>query len=146
MLFRSDIRIDEAARRAWRGTRELELTKTEFELLAALMRSPDRAFDRDTLLDRVWGDWYSDAHVVDVTVARLRRKLADAGVPEMIDTIRGVGYRLATRLRHLQVRAIIKEAGQQRELLSNVGQAHKVSLPKVEHPMQRLQAHILPQF
>jgi hypothetical protein len=91
--------IDERSRRTHAGDREVDLTKTEFELLAALMRSPDRAFDRDTLLDRVWGDWYSDAHVVDVTVARLRRKLADAGVPEMIDTIRGVGYRLAAPAR-----------------------------------------------
>lgn len=91
--------LDERSRRTYAGEHEVVLTKTEFELLAALMRSPDRAFDRDTLLDRVWGDWYSDAHVVDVTVARLRRKLADAGLPTVIDTIRGVGYRLAAPVR-----------------------------------------------
>ena len=95
LLRAGDLTLDSRSRRARAGDREIDLTKTEFDLLAAFMRAPDRAFDRDTLLDRVWGDWYSDAHVVDVTVARLRRKLADAGLPEVIDTVRGVGYRLS---------------------------------------------------
>ena len=95
LLRAGDLTLDSRSRRARAGDREIDLTKTEFDLLVAFMRAPDRAFDRDTLLDRVWGDWYSDAHVVDVTVARLRRKLADAGLPEVIDTVRGVGYRLS---------------------------------------------------
>ncbi len=89
------LELDERSRRARVGGQELPLTKTEFDLLAVLAGAPDRAFDRNALLDRVWGDWYSDGHVVDVTVGRLRRKLADAGLPDAVETVRGVGYRLA---------------------------------------------------
>lgn len=89
--------VDRRSRRAQLDGRDLALTKIEFDLLAVFMTWPDRAFDRDALLDRVWGDWYSDGHVVDVTIGRLRRKLADAGADGLIDTVRGVGYRLAAR-------------------------------------------------
>ena len=87
--------VDPAGRRVQVDGAEVELSKTEFDLLATFMADPAKAFDRPTLLDRVWGDWYSDDHVVDVTMGRLRRKLADAGAPDLIDTLRGVGYRLA---------------------------------------------------
>ena len=87
--------VDERSRRARIDGRELPLTKIEFDLLTVLVRAPDRALERDALLDRVWGEWYSDAHVVDVTMGRLRHKLADAGAPGLIETVRGVGYRMA---------------------------------------------------
>lgn len=89
------LELDERSRRARVAGAELPLTKTEFDLLAVLAADPDRAFDRNALLDRVWGDRYTDAHVVDVTIGRLRRKLADAGIPEAVETVRGVGYRLS---------------------------------------------------
>ncbi|MFO1540426.1 MAG: response regulator transcription factor [Chloroflexota bacterium] len=85
--------IDRRARRVLLDGREVALTKVEFDLLSTLADEPDRAWSRDALIDRVWGAWYSDGHVVDVTVGRLRRKLADAGLPDAIGTVRGVGYR-----------------------------------------------------
>jgi two-component system alkaline phosphatase synthesis response regulator PhoP len=74
----------------------LALTTTEYSLLLALASHPGRAFTRAQLLDQVWGpDYFSDDHVVDVHIANLRRKLGeDAGQPRLIETIRGVGYRL----------------------------------------------------
>jgi DNA-binding response OmpR family regulator len=91
------LRLDLAARVATLAGRELELTRTEFDLLAALAGEPRRAFSRRQLIDRVWGgEWYGDEHVVDVHVGHLRRKLGDdATSPAHIRTVRGVGYGMA---------------------------------------------------
>ncbi len=74
----------------------LHLTFTEFELLAILARNPGRAFTRDDLLVRVWGqDFFGDARTVDVHIRHLREKLQeDPQSPRFIETVRGVGYRL----------------------------------------------------
>jgi two-component system alkaline phosphatase synthesis response regulator PhoP len=74
----------------------VELTRKEFELLAALVGTPGRVFGRDELLDLVWGqDGFVEPRTVDVHVARLRGKFTAAGLPAPgIETIRGVGYRL----------------------------------------------------
>lgn len=74
----------------------IDLTRTEFDLLAAMAIRPKMAFDRRQLLDEVWGgEWYGDDHVVDVHVAHLRRKLGDDPAnPRFIRTVRGVGYGL----------------------------------------------------
>jgi DNA-binding response OmpR family regulator len=73
--------------------RDLELTRTEFDLLHFLMRHPGRAFSRDYLLDAVWGESYvTGDRSVDNAVLRLRRKLGDMG--EIVETVWGVGYRL----------------------------------------------------
>jgi DNA-binding response OmpR family regulator len=74
----------------------LDLTRTEFDLLATLAARPRAAFTRRQLLDAVWGaGWYGDEHVVDVHVAHLRAKLGDdAAEPTYIRTVRGVGYGL----------------------------------------------------
>lgn len=73
----------------------VNLTFTEFELLSILARNPGRAFTRDELLVRVWGeDFYGDARTVDVHIRHLREKLHDSqGAPRFIETVRGVGYR-----------------------------------------------------
>jgi two-component system alkaline phosphatase synthesis response regulator PhoP len=73
----------------------VEVTAKEFELLAALVGTPDRVFGRDELLDLVWGqDGIVEPRTVDVHVARLRAKFTAAGVPTPgIETVRGVGYR-----------------------------------------------------
>jgi len=87
--------IDIGKRRAaFEGT-ELNLTKTEFDLLAALAARPGQVFERATLLDRVWGDGVvvSD-RTVDAHVKSLRQKLRDAGADDLIETVRGVGYRM----------------------------------------------------
>lgn len=80
---------------SWAGT-PVELTRTEFDILGVLVNDPARAFTREDILDRVWGEgWVGDAHVVDVHVAHIRKKLADAGgTPDAIRSVRGVGYRL----------------------------------------------------
>jgi DNA-binding response OmpR family regulator len=74
----------------------IELTRTEFDLLAAMVDKPRAALSRRNLIDEVWGtDWYGDEHVVDVHIGHLRRKLGDdAAEPRFIRTVRGVGYGL----------------------------------------------------
>jgi DNA-binding response OmpR family regulator len=75
---------------------QVELTRTEFEILAALAREPGAVVDRPALLASVWGPDYDDDHLVDVHVANLRHKLGDnPDHPRFIETVRGVGYRLA---------------------------------------------------
>jgi DNA-binding response OmpR family regulator len=75
----------------------VDLTRTEFDVLAVLARDPGAAVDRPTLLASVWGPGYTDDHLVDVHVANLRRKLGDApDQPRFVETVRGVGYRLVT--------------------------------------------------
>jgi len=87
-----ELEVDERARRATLGGRELELTPKEFELLAALARDPGAAVTRHRLLAEVWQtSWYGSSKTIDVHVAALRRKLGDAG---WIETVRGVGFRL----------------------------------------------------
>jgi len=90
-----DVRIDEAAHRAWCGDAELDLTATEFRLLTELVRHAGQAMTRQLLLELVWGyDYLGDSRLVDMAVKRLRDKIElDATVPKRITTIRGVGYR-----------------------------------------------------
>ncbi|WP_230208919.1 response regulator transcription factor [Nostocoides sp. HKS02] len=75
---------------------DVELTRTEFELLAVMVGAPRRVWARDVLLRRVWGeDWGTDEHLVEVHVGNLRRKLGGAtGSASLIRTVRGVGYRM----------------------------------------------------
>ncbi|MBU6311862.1 MAG: response regulator transcription factor [Actinomycetales bacterium] len=72
----------------------VELTRTEFDLLAALMEHPKAVLTRRQLIDAVWGPgWYGDEHVVDVHIGHVRDKLGDdAASPRYIRTVRGVGY------------------------------------------------------
>jgi DNA-binding response OmpR family regulator len=76
--------------------RLVELTRTEFDLLAALAARPRTAFGRRQLIEAVWGrDWVGDEHLVDVHVGHLRRKLGDdVSSARFIRTVRGVGYRM----------------------------------------------------
>lgn len=83
--------VDEQARRVSADGREVELTRREFDLLAALLRDPGRVHTRERLLELVWGSPDFHAKTVDVHVAGLRRKLGGA---LQIRSLRGVGYRL----------------------------------------------------
>jgi DNA-binding response OmpR family regulator len=75
---------------------EVTVTRTEFDLMAMMIRSPRRVWTRETLLRQLWGEaWEVDAHLVEVHVGNLRRKLG-GGKSRFIRTIRGVGYRLET--------------------------------------------------
>jgi two-component system, OmpR family, response regulator MtrA len=90
-----DLEIDEAAFRARRAGRELTLTATEFRLLAQLAARPGQVYTREILLEQVWGyDFLGDSRLVDVAVQRLRAKVDAEGLPSLISTVRGVGYRL----------------------------------------------------
>ncbi|GIU94204.1 MAG: putative sensory transduction protein [Gaiellaceae bacterium] len=90
-----DLEVDPLAREVRRGGEPVELTRLEFALLDVLSEEPRVAFSRDQLVERVWGPWFGDDHVVDVHIANLRRKLGDdARVGRYIRTVRGVGYRM----------------------------------------------------
>jgi DNA-binding response OmpR family regulator len=88
--------LDLDARTVHLGEQELDLTRTEFELLATFLSGPRRAWPREVLLRTVWGEeWAGDTHLVEVHVGNLRRKLGDdARHGRYIRTVRGVGYRL----------------------------------------------------
>jgi DNA-binding response OmpR family regulator len=91
-----DLVLDTAGREVFVDGRPAELTRTEFDVLAALSARPRLAFSRRQLIDAVWGEnWVGDEHLVDVHVGHLRRKLDDdASSPRYIRTVRGVGYRM----------------------------------------------------
>lgn len=78
------------------GEREVKLGPTEFRLLRFLMSHPERVHSRGQLLDRVWGDHvFIEERTVDVHIKRLRESLIDAGMAQLIETVRGAGYRMA---------------------------------------------------
>jgi DNA-binding response OmpR family regulator len=89
------LRIDPGKRSVQRDGDAVPTTYVEFEILAALARSPGRVFTRDMLLSRVWGDSaYRDPRTIDVHIRHLREKLElDPKEPEYLFTVRGVGYR-----------------------------------------------------
>jgi two-component system response regulator RegX3 len=89
--------LDEGAHTVTYGKKELDLTPREFELLACLMRHAGNVLSRDQLLKQAWG-WQIvvETKTVDTHVKRLRDKLEEAGAPpEIVETVRGYGYRLA---------------------------------------------------
>ena len=89
----ADLRLDAAARRAWRGERELELSKTEFDLLELLVRNTGIVLNRSTIYDRIWGyDFGPDSKNLAVYISYLRRKVEVDDEPKLIHTVRGVGY------------------------------------------------------
>ncbi|MHB9859901.1 response regulator transcription factor [Streptomyces sp. YIM S03343] len=93
LLEAAGLRMDLQARRVWRGSRELELTRTEFELLELLVRNAGIVLDHSTIYDRIWGyDFGPGSKNLAVYVGYLRRKLDEPGAPQLIHTVRGVGY------------------------------------------------------
>ena len=92
---RGRLRIDFDSHEAWLDGRPLELSLREFELLKFFVRNPNRVYDRLTILDLVWGnDTYVEPRTVDVHVRRLRILVErDPANPELIHTVRGVGYK-----------------------------------------------------
>jgi two-component system phosphate regulon response regulator PhoB len=77
-------------------TEIIELTKTEFKLLKLFMENPEKVFSRAQILDTVWGiNAYLGDRTVDVHILRLRKLLKPHGVANMINTVRGSGYRFS---------------------------------------------------
>jgi two-component system, OmpR family, copper resistance phosphate regulon response regulator CusR len=90
-----DVALDLRTRRAVVGDRTVELTAREFSLVDTLIRHPGQVLSRQQLLDHVWGyDFDSGSNVVDVYIRYLRQKLGD----NVIETVRGMGYRLRSGL------------------------------------------------
>jgi two-component system, OmpR family, response regulator len=90
-----DLRLDPAARRVWRGEREIELSAKEFAVLEVFMRRPGEVLSRFQLLEHAWDYEYENrSNVVDSYVRFLRRKVDEPFGVRSIETVRGVGYRM----------------------------------------------------
>jgi len=93
MIELADLRLDPSSRFVWRGDRQIELTKTEFDLLELLLHNTDIVLTRDVIYERIWGyDFETGSKSLDVYIGYLRRKTEAEGEPRLIHTVRGVGY------------------------------------------------------
>jgi two-component system, OmpR family, response regulator MprA len=89
----SDLELDAGARRVWRDGAEIELSKTEFDLLELLVRNAGIVLDHATIYDRIWGyDFGPESKNLAVYISYLRRKLERQDAGRLIHTVRGVGY------------------------------------------------------
>jgi DNA-binding response OmpR family regulator len=95
VLEEAGVRLDAARRTAERDGEPVQLTYVEFEILRSLMRSPGRVLSRRALLESVWDSAdYREQRTIDVHIRHLREKLErDPSAPQLIRTVRGVGYR-----------------------------------------------------
>ncbi|MEU6022914.1 response regulator transcription factor [Micromonospora sp. NPDC047134] len=91
MIEVGTVRVDAAARTVTVADRPVSLTRKEFDVLLSLARQPGVAVPRDRILLDAWGTTFTDRHTVEVHVGSLRNKLGD---PRLVETVRGVGYRL----------------------------------------------------
>jgi two-component system, OmpR family, response regulator MprA len=90
----ADLMLEPASREAWRGSRPILLTATEFELLEHFLRHPRQVLTREQLLDAVWHGEPESDNVVAVYIGYVRQKLEEAGEPRLLHTVRGAGYAL----------------------------------------------------
>jgi len=96
VLTHGSLEMDPASRRVTHSSITIPLTAREFALLEMLLRAPEVTHARTDLLEHVWDANYDGlSNVVDVHIANLRRKLELPGLPDPIETVRGVGYRLS---------------------------------------------------
>ena len=92
-LICADLQLNPATHEVTRGSRTVELTQREFELLEFLMRNERIVIPRQRLLEEVWGyDPFATTNTIEVFVSNLRRKLETGGEPRLLHTIRGAGY------------------------------------------------------
>lgn len=92
-----DLTLNNATRKVMRGNKEIKLTVKEFAILEYLMRNPNQVISRSQILDHLWGsDFDSFSNVIDVHVKNLRKKIGNGGRRRIIETIRGIGYRIST--------------------------------------------------
>jgi two-component system, OmpR family, response regulator MprA len=93
VLSFADLSMDLGSREVRRGSRAMELTRTEFTLLEMFLRRPRRVLERSFILEEVWGyDFPTTANSLEVYVGYLRRKTEAEDEPRLIHTVRGVGY------------------------------------------------------
>ena len=95
LIRHGDLTLNLITREVRRSDERLELTSREFNLLELLMRSPGRVYSRTQLLEHVWGyDFDPQTNVVDVYIRRVRSKIDSPEEVSLIETVRGVGYRI----------------------------------------------------
>lgn len=95
ILRQADLELDQATREVRRSGHLIDLTAREFALLRHFMEHPRQVLSKNQLLEAVWGyDYVGDSNVVEAYVSYLRRKLNAPGEPDLIQTVRGSGYRL----------------------------------------------------
>ncbi len=93
VLHFADLSLDTESRRAQRGSRTIELTTTEYDLLRQFLDHPQRVLPKGFLMDRVWGyDFEGSTNVLETYVKQLRQKIEADGEPRLIQTLRGTGY------------------------------------------------------
>jgi two-component system OmpR family response regulator len=98
LLQVSDLKMDLLTRQVWRAGREISLQPKEFQILRYLMEHPKQVVTRTLLFEAVWDyDFDPQTNVIDVHVARLRKKVETDDLPPILETIRGVGYRLVEK-------------------------------------------------
>jgi two-component system, OmpR family, response regulator len=97
VLEGGSVRLDPASRRVWRGADEVVLPKKEFRILEYMMRQPGRVVTRAMIAEHAWdSDFPNVTNVIDVHIRQLRRRLDDPYPGELIQTVRGAGYRFTT--------------------------------------------------
>jgi two-component system phosphate regulon response regulator PhoB len=95
-VYLGDISLDTEQHRLTIGNKQLDVSPTEFRLMHFFMTHPDKVFTRSQLLDQVWGrSVYIEERTVDVHIRRLRKILADFDKEELLQTVRGFGYRFS---------------------------------------------------
>lgn len=93
LLTVGDLRLDVDRREVTRGSRSIDLTKTEFDLLHLLMEQQDIVLSRDYLYEHIWGfNFETNSKSLDVYIGYLRRKIEVGDEPKLLHTVRGVGY------------------------------------------------------
>jgi two-component system, OmpR family, response regulator MprA len=93
VLSLADLRIDTAARRVWRAEREIDLSKTEYDLLEYMVRNQGIVLDHTQIYEQIWNyDFGPDSKNLTVYMGYLRRKTEEQGEPRLLHTVRGVGY------------------------------------------------------
>lgn len=93
VLCFADLELDTATRQARRGNRTIDLSTTEYELLALFLRNPRIVLTRGVLMDRIWGrDFEGGPNVLEVYIGHLRSKLEQHGEKRLLQTVRGAGY------------------------------------------------------
>ena len=96
-LVVGDLHLDPLRRAARRGDRDIDLTKTEFDLLVLLMEHAGIVLSREQIYEHIWGfDFETGSRSLDVYIGYLRRKTEAEGEPRLVHTVRGVGYVVRT--------------------------------------------------
>jgi len=94
-LHFADLTLNPSTHEVFRGSRHIDLTAREFELLTLFMQHPRQVLTRDVIYDRIWDyDFGGESNIIEVYIRYLRTKLEAGGEPRLIQTVRGVGYAL----------------------------------------------------